>query len=135
MKKPNHPKPPWYLDLQPLRVPAGWAVGWNTLYVSSKAENGDFGGSSIFSAVNQGRRFWIDVEFRPEFDPEGYFELTVHYQPWPRTERGKRRTDVPFQFDGDAEVVHTFKTQAYAELVDELETWLARCTTWEREGH
>ena len=124
-----------FLELQPLRIPAGWSVGWNTLSTTSKVEDGDFGGSCVFNAVNRGRRFCIDVEFRPEFDPSGQFYLTVTYQPWSRTERGRRKDDEPVQFDGNAEIVHTAETRMYSELVSELETWIARCTTWVREGH
>ena len=68
-----------FRELQPLRIPAGWSVGWNTLSTTSKVEDGDFGGSSIFHATNSGRRFMIDVEFRPEFDPSGQFYMTVSY--------------------------------------------------------
>jgi hypothetical protein len=128
-------KSPAFLELQPLRIPAGWAVAWNSLYASSKAESGDFGGSSLFYAVNEGRRFSIDVGFEPEFDPEGHFHLTVTYQPWPRNERGRRMSDEPFRLDAKAEVVHSAETQSYADLVALLETWIARCTVWVREGH
>jgi hypothetical protein len=124
-----------FLGLQPLRIPAGWSVGWNTLYATSKVEEGDFGGSSIFHATNSGRRFSIDVEFRPEFDPSGQFYVTVTYQPWPRTDRGRRKNNEPVQFDANAEIVHTAETRVYSELVSQLETWIARCTTWVREGH
>lgn len=122
-------------DLQPLRIPAGWTIGWNTLYATARAENGDFGGSTLFSATNEGRRFWIDVEFRPEFDPGGAFHLAVMYQPWPRTGRGRRRHGVPFRFDADAEIVHRFETRSYRELVDQLEAWINRCSGWVREPH
>ena len=123
------------LDLQPLRVPAGWRIDWNTLYASSRVEDGAFGGSSVFSATNEGRRFQIDVAFRPEHDPAGKFHLTVIYQPWPRTERGRRRTDAPLRFDADAEDVHSSETASYAELVAQLDHWLARCAGWAREGN
>lgn len=123
------------LRLQPLRIPGGWQVAWNTLYATSSAEKGEFGGSSLFHAINEGRRFVIDVTFRPEFDPEGRFRLAVIYQPWPRTERGRRRTDVPFRIGEDAEEVHDFETVSFAELVAELEAWIGRCSGWAREGH
>ena len=128
-------KSPAYLGLQALRIPAGWSIGWNTLYATSRAEQGEFGGSSLFNATNPGRRFRIDVAFRPEHDPDGRFHLTVEYQPWPRTEKGRRRTDVAFVFDCDAETIHHFDTASYAELVDQLEAWIARCTMWVREGN
>ena len=137
MPKPpnNFEKAPAYLELQPLRIPAGWRIGWNTLHTTSRVDQGDFGGSSVFLATNEGRRFRIDVMFRPEHDPSGHFVLEIEYQPWPRTERGKRRDDLPFRFDTDSEIVHSFETRSYAELVEELETWIARCSIWEREGH
>jgi hypothetical protein len=125
---------PAYLDLQPLRVPAGWSVDWNTLYRSSAAEPGGFGGSSLFSATNSGRRFRIDVAFQPEFDRDGRFHLTVEYQPWLRTERG-RRSDVALCFNADAETVHHAEIVTYAELVEQLESWIGRCTMWVREGN
>ncbi|CAN5455888.1 hypothetical protein BH10PSE14_BH10PSE14_30820 [soil metagenome] len=128
-------EPPAGLDLQPLRIPAGWAIGWNTLYATSRTERGEFGGSSLFNATNAGRRFCIDVAFRPEFDPDGRFHLTVEYQPWPRTARGGRRTDMNLRFDGDAETVHAFDTASFPELVDQLEAWIARCSAWAREGN
>ncbi|MBX9460154.1 MAG: hypothetical protein KL785_02485 [Brevundimonas sp.] len=81
-----------YRELQPLRLPSGWRVGLNELYVGMDADLGEVGGSSVFNATNEGRRFNIDIEFRPEFDPEGAFHLTVLYQPWPRTERGAPAT-------------------------------------------
>lgn len=126
-------KAPGYAGLQPLRIPGGWMVGWNTLYATSRADQGEFGGSTLFHAVHEGRRFNIDVEFRPEFDPEGAFHLTVLYQPWPRTERGRRRKEVPFQFDMDAEVVHQSETRDFAALVEALEEWIARCSVWVKE--
>lgn len=124
-----------YLEMLPLRIPAGWRIGWNMLCAIDRAEPGQFGGSTIFHAVNEGRRFAIDASFAPEHDPEGSFRLSVIYQPWPRTEQGRRRKDVPFAFDGGQEDVHTFETRSYAELVQELETWMARCTVWTREGN
>ncbi|MGH7025816.1 hypothetical protein [Brevundimonas sp.] len=124
-----------YLELQPLRIPAGWRIGWNTLDVGMAADRGGIGGSSVFSATNEGRRFYIDVEFSPEFDPEGAFYLTVTYQPWPRSDRGRRRNDVPFALDAEAQKVHEFETRSYAALIAALEHWIARCTVWEREGN
>lgn len=121
------------LVTQALRVPGGWYVQINKLNTASRAENGDFGGSSLFYAVNEMRRFVIDVEFVPEFDPQGSFCLTVLYQPWPRTERGRRRTGEPFRLGVDQEEVHGFETASYPQLVEALEHWIARCSSWTRE--
>lgn len=97
--------------------------------------SGELGGSSLFYATNAGRRFNIDVEFRPEFDPGGAFHMTILYAPWPRTERGRRRQGEPLVFGLEAEEVHAFETRSYEALVVELEHWIARCTIWTREGH
>lgn len=129
------PGSPAYLELQPLRIPSGWTIGWNTLYASSSVEKGDFGGSSVFNATNPGRRFNIDVAFEPEFDPAGEFHLRVLYQPWRRTERGRRKGEAEFRIDSDAETIHSFATSSYSTLVAELERWIARCSVWAREEH
>lgn len=123
--------------LQPLRIPPGWRIDINNLYeLEPTEENIDwFGGSSQFSAVNEQRRFWIDIEWRPEFDPKGEFCMTVLYAPWERTERGRRRNDVPLHFGPDAEEVHRFVTRSQRELVGELQAWLFKCALWQKEGH
>ncbi|MBC7769151.1 MAG: hypothetical protein H7124_10225 [Phycisphaerales bacterium] len=126
---------PFMRGLPPLRIPAGWQICWNTLDIDSKPEDGDLGGSSLFFAINEGRRFLIDAMFRPEFDPNGSFLLEVRYRPWPRTEKGRRRKDVPFNTGVDDEVVHTFETRSMTELVEQLQHWIARCTVWTIEGH
>lgn len=122
--------------LQPLRVPAGWLIQWNTL--DERDDTADpteaYGGSSVFLATNEARRFRIDVEWQPEFDPEGSFRMRVEYAPWERTERGARRSDLPLHFR-EAELIHEFETPSQAELVRELDAWLWRCATWMREGH
>lgn len=123
------------LHLQPLRIPGGWLVNWNALLEldPEDAEGGGFGGSSLFMATHESRRFQIDVEWRPEFDPEGRYLLRVEYAPWERTERGRRRKDVPLHFR-DAEVVHEFETRSRAALVKELDAWLMKCAGWAKEG-
>ena len=123
-----------FRGLQSLRIPTGWLINWNELNVDHKVENGDFGGSSTFCATHEGRRFIIDVEFRPECDPNGRFILSVIYVPWLRTESGARRKHVPFARSIDEEVVHTFETRSVDELVGHLEHWIARCSVWTREG-
>jgi hypothetical protein len=131
----RYPHSAAYLEIQPLRIPSGWEICWNALYQDMDADLGGVGGSSVYNATNAGRRFNIDIAFRPEFDPEGSFHLTVIYQPWPRSERGRRLKNVPFAFGIDAETVHEFETRSYPALVAELEHWIARCTVWAREGN
>jgi hypothetical protein len=130
-----YPGSPAFQGLPRLRMPSGWTIGWNALDASMETDLSGIGGSSVFNATNKGRRFNIDIMFRPEFDPAGSFHLIVIYQPWPRTERGRRRNGVPFAFDDTAEEVHRFETRSYAELLEHLEHWIARCTVWTREGN
>lgn len=124
-----------YRELQPLRIPAGWSIGWNTLHCDKRVENGDFGGSSVFHASHAGRRFFIDVEFRPEHDPKGHFKLSIDYLPWPRDARGRRLKDAPFLLDATAQPMHRAEIATYEALIEQLETWIARCSVWTVEGN
>src|SRR5262245_28254672 len=78
--------------LQPLRIPAGWFVRWNTLFEVDPTEvnvrRGYFGGSSLFLAIHERRRLSIDVEWRPEDDVTGEHHLKVECAPWERTAKG-----------------------------------------------
>jgi hypothetical protein len=123
-----------FLNMPALRIPSGWRVGWNGLCSEMEDDLTGIGGSTLYNAINEARRFNIDVAFRPEFDPEGAFELTVVYCPWPRSERGRRIKDQPLCFL-DGQVVHSFSTRSYRELLQVIEHWIARCSVWELEGH
>lgn len=120
--------------LHPLRVPAGWLIGLNSLYEEDPDDEGLAPGPSIFHAVNEGRRFLIDVVWEPELDPAGEYRLRVEYAPWERDERGRRRKHVPLSF-ADAEIVHELSTRSTARLVEELDEWLTRCARWAKEGN
>lgn len=109
-------------------------IGINGLYEGMGAPDLPVA-SVLFAAWNEGRRFRLDVEWRPELDPAERFVLTVFYQPWPRNERGRRRKDIPFAFDMNEEVVGTLKTGSYSEVLLQLEDWLDRCSVWCREGN
>lgn len=123
-----------YRQMQPLRIPAGWRADWNKLQTGLDTDLTQVGGSSLYNATNEGRRFNIDVDYKPEFDPAGAFHLTVLYQPWPRSPQGRRLKDAPFRLGPDAECVHTCETRTYPDLIASLEHWIARCTVWVREG-
>ena len=118
---------------QPLRIPPGWRIDWNTLCELDPTEEnvrlGFFGGSSLFSATHEHRRLWLDVEWRPEDDPAGEYHLKVEYAPWLRTPKGRRRKDVPLDFRG-ASVVHEFHSRDRIELVRELEAALVTRDEW-----
>ncbi|WP_332659894.1 hypothetical protein [Brevundimonas sp.] len=123
------------LELEPLRIPSGWMIGINSLYTDLASGEDLFPGAAVFCAWNHGRRFRIDIDWLPEWDPDGRFILTVAYQPWPRTDRGRRRKDAPFEFNADEEMVHRSETRSYRELLSRLDHWMDRCSTWTREGN
>ncbi|MDP3368358.1 MAG: hypothetical protein Q8M32_00745 [Brevundimonas sp.] len=110
-------------------------IGINSLNDDMDSDAGGICGTILFLAWNNGRRFKIEVICEPELDPNGSFLMTVLYQPWPRTDRGRRRQDLPFEFDKNEQTIHTFETRSYRELLPELERWIARCTVWMREGN
>ena len=83
----------------------------------------------------ESRRFFIDVEFRPEHDPKGHFYLSVDYLPWSRDERGRRLQDGPVVPDASVQRMHQAEIASYAELIEQLETWIARCSAWAVEGN
>lgn len=125
-----------FRGLPPLRIPGGWTVAMNDLCEGVEAGPAVPGPPSpLFLAWHEGRRFRLEVALDGEA-PEGpTFILTVTYQPWPRTERGRRRHDVPFAFDDAAETVETCRTRDYPDLIAALEHRIARCTHWVREGN
>jgi hypothetical protein len=120
--------------LQPLRVPPGWRMAWNTWFeLEPTAENvraGYFGGSSLLMATDDARRLYLDLEWRPEDDPAGEFVLTVHYTPWLRTERGRRRKGVPAD-RSTARLVFEFRTRDRVAAVREVEAALVGRPEWQ----
>lgn len=122
-----------FLEMPALRIPSGWRIGWNVLCLEMADDLTGIGGSTLYNATNEGTRFNIDVAFRPEFDPDGAFHLTVTYCPWPRSKDGRRIKAQPLSFL-DGQVVHTFETRSYERLIEQLEHWIARCSVWVVEG-
>lgn len=67
------------IDLQPLRVIAGWEVAWNIFYeVDPSPENMHyFDGSSLLHLNHPRRKRGINLEWRPENDLNGEYILRV----------------------------------------------------------
>ncbi|MGW3498015.1 hypothetical protein [Streptomyces sp. NPDC001020] len=61
--------------IQPLRVPAGWTMGWNGLYeVDPGPDTIDWlYGSVLISADHAGTGLSFDTRWEPEGDPQGYY--------------------------------------------------------------
>src|SRR5688572_25204926 len=107
-------KPYHYLQqLQPLRVPAGWQMGWNTFQAIEVPADG-FAGSSLLYLLRHDRRLVIDVEWRPEFDPNGHYNYYV--------QRQSLRTDETF----DDEILDSGESRSRDDVVAWVNTWLAR---------
>ena len=124
------PQPP----LQPLRIPPGWRIEWNTWFeidpTTGNVRAGYFGGSSLFMATHEARRLYLDLEWRPEDDPAGEFVLTVHYTPWLRTESGRRRKNAPVD-RSTARLVFEFRTRDRSMAVREVEAALVGRAEWQ----
>jgi len=67
------------IRLQPLRISTGWQIKWNTFYEIDPKEGLEsfFGGSSLLQLQNTHLKKYIDVEWRPEFNINGEYFVTV----------------------------------------------------------
>ena len=50
----RYPDSPAYQGLQPLRIPTGWRIGWNKLYVAMADDRTGICGYSQFNAADDG---------------------------------------------------------------------------------
>src|SRR5262249_17561627 len=120
------------MGLQPLRMPHGWRIDWNTLFEEDPTEPANaagyyHGGTDLFLATNASRRRAIDIEWRTE---EGQ-PMVGHYrmQVLRMVEadgsvfsRPGERAELEVSWD---DPIHVFETQSRPELVAELDAWLA----------
>ncbi len=74
-------------------------------------------------------RLAVDVEWRPEDDPDGCYRLTVYYAPWIRTENGRRRKSTPLDFS-DANIVYDVETRSRQDIVQQIEDVLRGRDEW-----
>lgn len=67
------------MNLQPLRIEAGWQVEYNQLYEVDATAGHEhyFEGSSLLMLKNTARLKLIDVEWRPERDLKGAYHVRV----------------------------------------------------------
>jgi hypothetical protein len=67
------------MNLQPLKIPAGWSVEWNLLTDTDPTEDTihEFTGSSLLLISSHTRLKAIDVSWRPEGDINGAYQLQV----------------------------------------------------------
>ncbi|WP_336127784.1 hypothetical protein [Mesoflavibacter sp. CH_XMU1422-2] len=107
------------IRLQPLRVEAGWAIKYNQFYEVDplKGNESFFEGSSLLMLEDRGRLKLIDVQWRPERNLDGKFQLEVlnfleNYNP--KTNELDKDVDWENPF-------YSFSTKNRLELVEKLE--------------
>ncbi len=110
------------MELQPLRIPAGWHVAWNQLYEVDPGEGYEnyFEGSSLLMIDNSRLLRFIDICWRPEYDLNGEFKLVViNYLENYNSESGG------YDKDGDWDKPYLeYSTNNRIELVQKLESLL-----------
>lgn len=107
------------MTLQPLRIEAGWQVIYNQLYeVDPIAGNEhNFEGSSLLMLKDTGRLKLIDVQWRPERDLKGEYQMEVVNF----VENFNPKTN-EFEIDPNwEETFLTYSTKSRIELVKKLE--------------
>ena|SRR5437660_436227 len=118
--------------LQPLRVPPGWRIDWNTLFEEDPTEPANasgyyFGGTDLFLATNASRRLAIDIEWRTEPDKQatGRYRMRLLRIVEPNAvESSGSESGAGLNVNWD-DPIRDFETAMRAELVVELEAWLA----------
>lgn len=133
-ESPPPDTPPTPGRLHPLRIASGWTIRRNLLTEAApfSSTNSD---PLLFRAIADQRRFRLDVLHQPTSDAPATYALELLYAPWPRTDRGRRRHDLPLTFDCTSRLMHRFVTTNYADLIRHLEAWLWRASSWAVEGH
>jgi len=106
------------MNLQSLKIPAGWSVDWNLLTDTEPTEDTihEFTGSSLLLISSHTRLKAIDVSWRPEGDINGAYQLQVIYL----LPKFNTKTNT-IEYEGvweDPEL--EFSTQNRLELVDKL---------------
>lgn len=120
--------------LRPLRFSSGWAIQRNSITATAPLPSSE-PDPLLFRAIAEQRRFRLDVVLQSHPDGATSYLIELLYAPWLRTERGRRREDVPLTFNDNVRLMHRFVTTDYDELVRYLEAWLWRAAGWAVEGH
>jgi hypothetical protein len=130
------------VGLQPLRVPVGWRIDWNTLFEDDPTEPANAAGyycgtANLFLATHERRKQAIDIEWRVITDPlaDGRYVMRVlrmvQAQPDANSRRSRPIDGLEVEW---TDPVHKFETVSRLELVTELEAWLAEDRSRYRPG-
>ena len=117
------------MNLQPLRIDAGWLVSYNQLYEVDPTSGFEpyFDGSSLLILRNNARLKLIDVQWRPEQDLNGEYQVQVLNF----VENFNSKTN---NFDSDPNWENpflTFVTKSRYTLVNKLEELLRTLPVFE----
>jgi hypothetical protein len=107
------------MNLQPLRIEAGWQVTYNQLYEVDPLPGNEsyFEGSSLLMLRNDARLKLIDVEWRPEKDLNGSYNLKVlKFLENFNSDQNRFKTDPDWESP-----FLTFSTRSRIDLVTKLE--------------
>jgi hypothetical protein len=106
--------------LQPLRIPTGWEVEWNTfLEVEPIFEAGDDKsqgfGEDLLQVSNERNAVLLDLGWYPHCDPQGKYRL-VAIRKFPDKEEMRSSWDRPLRM---------LESSSKEEIVREIEDWLS----------
>lgn len=111
---------------QPLRIPSGWLIGWNSFAEDDIDPTSDSHGGfqNLFQATNEHLRRAIDVDWRVDAGPPviGRYRLQV-LSLVAVDSNDHRHASGPLAVDWDAPL-HDFETAERVALVEELEACL-----------
>lgn len=120
-------------SLQPLRIPHGWEIKWNTFSEDDPTEpefaNGYyFGGVSLFLASHRSRRLTVEMQWHTEAErpASGHYRMRVlKMVEVSQTSSGDdgRGTDA-FHVDWQDPILDFFEASR-PKLIAELEAWLS----------
>lgn len=119
------------IDYQPLRVPGGWKIIWNTLYAKDLTDPSldklaYLNSSSIINASHAVKRLILDVSWFPKDCVPGNFLLKMFYSN-PVSQNGL--IDLTMPLDWDHEVI-SFETSDRLLLVNKIEALFHHNEQW-----
>lgn len=107
------------IQLQPLRIVSGWSVDWNLFFEIDPSDETMryLDSSSLLHLTNNAARRAIDLDWRPEGNPEGNYYLRVinlYEKENPRTKK--------IELEGDWENLYfEFTSKSRVKVVKEIE--------------
>ncbi len=117
------------INFQPLRIPSGWTIEWNTFMEVDPHPDDmtNFSGSSLLHAYNRHYLRALNLEWAPEEDFEGEFYLRVINLVEVFNPKTKE-----FDLVGDWQDPHyEFGTRERLEIVSEIERLMQQLTYYE----